>query len=595
MFGGQPAPVVVTARVLTLQVLVVPLGLERASPRLLQRLGHARRLLLCRSGLTARLPDLPAQPGEPLGPHRGGPGLSRQPPFRVLKGRLGGNPPPGCRGQLLAGGFQPLAQFRFLITQARGLAIEFVRVTAGSRWLRPGRQVRVPLGGEVGHPVQALGHGGQFEPCLLGPGQARRILQLVRVERRLALAGLGQAGFQRGAPERRSGFIALVPLQVRRGGYVLVGQQPQPRVAEVRLDERGPAGDGRLAPEWLEAAAQFGGEVHQPGQVDLHRLELAQRLLLAPAVLEDPRGLLDQRAPGLRAGVQHLVKLALAHDDVHLAAQARVREEFLDVQQAAVVTVDRVLALARAEEQPADRHLGVIDGQGAVAVVDGYGDLGPAQWGPGRGPGEDDVLHLAAAQVLHALLAHHPGERVNDVGLARPVGADDAGDTGFEPQRGGGGERLEPAQGEGLQVHLRALLPVRPPSQPVRTLPRPVAQPGDAQVHGERRRNADGATTQQEGTPEWTSLSVVDATGHPRSLCRLWRRQVSAGSRSRSATSNSSPTSAASASFSSWSRTSAASRSRTRCCRRRISETMRGSSPPTWPSRAFAIVVGPPQ
>jgi len=35
---------------------------------------------------------------------------------------------------------------------------------------------------------------------------------------------------------------------------------------------------------------------------------------------------------------------------------------------------------------------------------------------------------------------------------------------------------------------------------------------------------------------------------------------------------------------SSWSRTSSASRSRTRCWRRRISETMRGSGPPTWPN-----------
>jgi hypothetical protein len=38
------------------------------------------------------------------------------------------------------------------------------------------------------------------------------------------------------------------------------------------------------------------------------------------------------------------------------------------------------------------------------------------------GAGEDDVLHLAAAQRLGALLAHDPAEGVHDIGLARPVG-----------------------------------------------------------------------------------------------------------------------------------------------------------------------------
>jgi hypothetical protein len=42
---------------------------------------------------------------------------------------------------------------------------------------------------------------------------------------------------------------------------------------------------------------------------------------------------------------------------------------------------------------------------------------------------EDDVLHLAAAEVLHLLLAEHPRDGVGDVRLAAAVGADDRGDT----------------------------------------------------------------------------------------------------------------------------------------------------------------------
>ena len=67
--------------------------------------------------------------------------------------------------------------------------------------------------------------------------------------------------------------------------------------------------------------------------------------------------------------------------------------------------------------------------------------------------GEDDVLHLAAAQRLGALLAEHPGDRVDDVGLARAVRADDAGDARLEAQRGRRGEGLEALQREALEVH----------------------------------------------------------------------------------------------------------------------------------------------
>ena len=48
----------------------------------------------------------------------------------------------------------------------------------------------------------------------------------------------------------------------------------------------------------------------------------------------------------------------------------------------------------------------------------------PAQRRAAGGAGEDDVLHLAAAQRLGALLAHDPGQGVDDVRLARAVGTD---------------------------------------------------------------------------------------------------------------------------------------------------------------------------
>ena len=146
------------------------------------------------------------------------------------------------------------------------------------------------------------------------------------------------------------------------------------------------------------------------------------------------------------------VELALPDDDVHLSADPGVREQLLDVEQPARLAVDGVLGPAVAEHGAADRDLGVLDRQGAVGVVDRQRYLGTAQRRAACRAGEDDVLHLAAAQRLRPLLSHHPRESVDDVRLAGPVGPHDAGDSRLELEGRRGSERLEPPDGEALEV-----------------------------------------------------------------------------------------------------------------------------------------------
>jgi hypothetical protein len=168
----------------------------------------------------------------------------------------------------------------------------------------------------------------------------------------------------------------------------------------------------------------------------LHAGQLAQRLLLATPVLVDAGGLLDGGAAVLRPPLQHVLEAVLADDGVQFAADAAVGEQLLHVQQPAGRAVDRVLALARAVQQAGDGDLGEVDRQQVGAVVDGEADLGAAERRAAGGAGEDHVLHPPATQRLGALLAEDPGDGVDHVGLAGPVGPHDHGDPRLEVEDG---------------------------------------------------------------------------------------------------------------------------------------------------------------
>ncbi len=346
--------------------------------------------------------------------------------------------------------------------------------------------------------MQSLAQTGQAVPGLLGPREHRGVRLQVGLEHRLARLGRCQGGLDLRTSLAQQGLVGDVGLELGALRDEVVCEQPQPGVAHVGLDHGGPPGHLGLLAERLELAAQLGGEVLQPGEVGLHRLELAQRLLLAFAVLEDSCGLLDEAASVLRGRVQDGVELALPHDHVHLAADATVAEQLLHVEQPAGRAVDRVLGAPVAEHDPRDRDLGVVDRQGAVGVVNGEQHLGPSERCAAGRAGEDDVFHLAAAKALGTLLAHHPREGVYDVGLARPVRPDDAGHAGLELQRRRRGERLEPPQGQALEVHasLLATAAARPVLGPAGKVPPPYpstsGRPGRQPPRGRRVRRARG-------------------------------------------------------------------------------------------------------
>ena len=130
-------------------------------------------------------------------------------------------------------------------------------------------------------------------------------------------------------------------------------------------------GGGGLALEGADLAAHLADQIAQALEVLGRGAQAALGPLAPPPVLQDAGRLLDDRPTVLGAGVKHGVELALADDHVLLAAHARVGQQLGDVEEPAGRPVDRVLAVARAEQRPGDGDLGEVDRQLARRVVDG--------------------------------------------------------------------------------------------------------------------------------------------------------------------------------------------------------------------------------
>ncbi len=351
--------------------------------------------------------------------------------------------------------------------ELRGLGIGLGQLgaEAGGLGLQGGDHGLVDEGAPLAlDTAAALGeHGHQTASALAQRLEAHeRVAQVVAAD--VAQLGLrredGRVELGEAAPQQR--------LLVRelRAGRLAVGEAPLERgqlaTGEEHLqgaelgDQRAvPTGGIGLSLEGPELATDLAQEVAQPREVALGGGEPALGLLLALAVLQDAGRLLDDEAPVLGTGVEHCVDLALADDDVLLAADARVGQELLHVEEPTRHAVDRVLAVTRAEQRAGDRDLGEIDREDAGGVVDRERDLRAAERRALGRPREDDVVHLLGADRRRRLGAEHPADRVDDVGLAAAVGPDHHGDAGFEVEGGGVGEGLEALQREGLEEHFR--------------------------------------------------------------------------------------------------------------------------------------------
>ncbi len=178
--------------------------------------------------------------------------------------------------------------------------------------------------------------------------------------------------------------------------------------------------------------------------------------LAAFLVLGDAGGFLQVDAQILGPGLDDLADHALLDDRVAARPQAGAEEQVGDVAAAALGAVEVVVALAVAADLALDRDFverGEFAGDGVIAVVEDQFDGRLRHRLARRAAGKDHVGQRVAAQAAGGTLAHHPADRIDDVGFAATVGTDHAGHVGGQVQRGRIDEGLETGQLDGRKAH----------------------------------------------------------------------------------------------------------------------------------------------
>ncbi|MFO1069176.1 MAG: hypothetical protein U1E14_11700 [Geminicoccaceae bacterium] len=358
---------------------------------------------------------------------------------RLRHGRLAGRGVAVEGGQLVARGIEAAAGLVAGLPLARPVGGELVAAADEVGMRQPGALALRPAGGEA----------------LAGPGR----LGLQHGE---AGGGALEVAGEAGAVAAQGGKVGLGSLRLGSGGDGAGGgavepghrlaparQQPQ-RLGQAQL-LADPAVALRLAGLLLQldgALLELGQAVAEAGHVRLGRLQPQLGLAAAAVQPADAGGLLEQAAALLRLGVDDEADLALADDRGAAGAGAGVGEQQLDVARTGLAAVDAVERAGAAAEAAGDLQLVDAGGQGGDALgcpLHLELDLGDVEGGAAGGAAEDDVVHLVAAQAAGRGLAHHPAQRLDDVGLAAAVRPDDPGQPGVDRQLGRLAERLEAA------------------------------------------------------------------------------------------------------------------------------------------------------
>ena len=146
--------------------------------------------------------------------------------------------------------------------------------------------------------------------------------------------------------------------------------------------------------------------------------------------------------------------LALAHQRRRVRTGRRVGEDQRNILGPHIAAIDAIGRAGTAFD-PAD-NLKVAVIVTAICQQDNFGEIARRALG---GAGEDHVFHAATAHRFGRAFAHHPADRLEQVGLAAAVGADDPRQPRLDVELGRLDEAFEARQLKPLDPHRLAVSP----------------------------------------------------------------------------------------------------------------------------------------
>ena len=221
-------------------------------------------------------------------------------------------------------------------------------------------------------------------------------------------------------------------------------------------------GLARLALEVFELLADFLAQVVEAVEVLARMADAGFGFLAALLVLGDAGGFLEIHAQVFRPRLDDLADHPLLDDRIAARSQARAQEQVGDVAPTTARAIEVVVAGRVATDGALDRNLvegRVLAGDRVVGVVEHQFDRRLRhRLARGRSR-EDHVGQRIASQPARRAFAHHPADRVDDVGLAATVRPHHAGHVGRQVQRGRIDEGFETGQLDRGQAHAAVVGP----------------------------------------------------------------------------------------------------------------------------------------
>ena len=248
-------------------------------------------------------------------------------------------------------------------------------------------------------------------------------------------------------------------LRLAREALPAKREQLRPQAALLSLEGGVPLGLRGLALQASELLVKLLAQIAQPGEVVVRLAHPALGLAAALAVERDPGCLLEKAAQLLRPRLDEAGDRSLLDDGVASRAETGAEEEVGDVPPPAPRSVQVVDGLAFAVDDASDRDLfpaRETPPDPAVGVVEEQLDRRLADRPARGGAVEDHVHEELAAELPGRALAHHPANRVDDVGLAAAVGPDDSDEVPGKLDRDRIDERLETGEPNPAQPHVPA-------------------------------------------------------------------------------------------------------------------------------------------